>query len=559
MASSVLYPPIVNSYAPAFPAQEDSICLLYFSLSKFNASTDFTSAHVVISKQDSGVNVVNKHLNNNDRFRNTGIILNVPVHKVESEDNLYYVEITNDDIADGWQIGWIYKIQLRLSTIDYDGTIGQTAWLNTFGNSFSEWSTICITKAIGENSITIPNYNLDSFQGAEADIIAEELNFTAVYNNTDTSEKLYSYRILLYQNEVLLEDSEILYSNKYIDHNQFSYIFKTEPINNTHYIIEIQYETINKYANKIILNCLIQYNELDITSIQLLTVENDINNIMTEQSSIYEECEEGRVALKLYTASEETNLTIMIRRSDSRDNFQTWSDIKKINISDDINSLPLVYDYTIESGVWYTYGVQKYEELEDKSVRRGPLNILPAAIMRDFNYTFLLGENEQQLKLQFDNTLNNFKINLNEGKVTTLGGQYPFISRVGATNYKTFTLGGLISFNMDENKLFLTKEQIYKFNEVKTLYDNYNLQNGINHYDYIYEREFRDNVIKFLHNGKPKLLKSPTEGNILIYLTDINLTPNQTLSRLIYSFTSNANEIGEAKIENYKKYKLLTV
>ena len=456
MASSVLYPPIVDNYTPAFVANEESVCLIYFSLSKFNASTDFTSAHAAILKQGSGLNVVNKRSNENDRYRSTGIILNVPVHKVENEDNLYYIELTNEDVMDGWQTGWIYKIQLRLSMVDYDGTIGQSAWINTFSNQFSEWSTICITKAIGENNFTIPNYNLTNFSEVETDIIVEELNFIATYSNTDPSEKLYFYRVLLYnQNNELLEDSGKLYLNKYVNGNQFDYVFKTEPLNNTNYIVEIQYETINKYSNKIILNCLVEYNELDMTSIKILNVENDIDKIIASQTSIFQEEEEGRVGLKLYAETAETDLTVMIRRSDSRDNFQTWVDIKKIDIIDDVNAFPIVYDYTIESGIWYKYGIQKYEELNDGTISRGPLNITENPIMRDFNYTFLLGENGQQLKLQFDNSLSNFKINLNEGKVTTLGSEFPYISRVGATNYKTFSLGGLISFNMDENELFL--------------------------------------------------------------------------------------------------------
>jgi hypothetical protein len=35
---------------------------------------------------------------------------------------------------------------------------------------------------------------------------------------------------------------------------------------------------------------------------------------------------------------------------------------------------------------------------------------------------------------------------------------------------------------------------------------------------------------------------------------DVTCTPNQTLNRMIYSFTSNAYEVDEATMENYKKY-----
>ena len=60
--------------------------------------------------------------------------------------------------------------------------------------------------------------------------------------------------------------------------------------------------------------------------------------------------------------------------------------------------------------------------------------------------------------------------------------------------------------------------------------------------------------MEFLIDGKPKLFKSPTEGNMILRLTDVNFTPNQSLSRLVYSFTASGNEIAEDNIKNHLKY-----
>ena len=73
------------------------------------------------------------------------------------------------------------------------------------------------------------------------------------------------------------------------------------------------------------------------------------------------------------------------------------------------------------------------------------------------------------------------------------------------------------------------------------------------------EKDFRNAVIDFLHDGKVKLFKSPTEGNILIKLTDINLTPQGILSRIVYDFTSVASEVASNTMENYKKYELYSL
>lgn len=555
MASSVLYPPIVEDFSPAFIAGSNSTCKIYFSLSKFNASTDFTSAQFTVLKQNSGVNMVNKRVNGENRYRNTGIVLNVPVTKVEDKENLYYIEVLNEDILGGWEIGSIYNIQIRLSMIDFDETIGQSAWLNTFANQFSEWSTLVTVKSIGDINFTVPNYSLNNVFGY-AEATANELNFTAVFNSADSSEKLYSYRVYLYdENGELLEDSGMIYLKKFYDSNQFNYVFKTEPNNNTKYIVKIHYETINKYENDFIINCLIQYDELDTVNIEIITVENDAEGLIYD-TTISQEEEEGRVRLQIVAAADEDySGQLMIRRADSRDNFKVWTDIKLLDGSD---LLSIVYDYTIESGVWYKYGIQKYEKVNN-TIKRGPLNTTENPIIRDFNYSFLLGENNQQLKLQFDNGVDSLKLNVQDNIVATLGGTYPLVARIGASNYKSFNLSGLISFNMDENNLFLSKEDIYQFEEISNLYNEYNNRKGISLYDYTYEREFREKVMEFLSDGKVKMFKSPTEGNILIYLNNISLSPNKSLSRLVSSFTSTATEVAKNTIDNQIKYNLLQI
>lgn len=556
MASKGLYPPIVESFYPAFVATPDAVCRVYFTLSKYN-NESFTNVHVLVTKQESGLSVINKEKDDivNNRYRATGIILNAPYGE---ENGKYYVDIYNDDIVGGWQPGWIYKIQIRLSEATYTGGIGQAAWVNAYADKFSEWSTSATTKSLGEVKISIPEFEFENAEGTadEYSFLASDFDFTATFSagNFD-SETLYSYQVQLYDTGYnLLEDSGILYANQYYNPNQFSYNFKYELTNNTSYILTISYETANKYTNSISLTGTIQYQEGDATTIVLLTAENDNENAdMSSFTSIFMEEEEGRVALKLYSATESKNTELMIRRADCRDNFKTWTDIEHIIITGDVNSIPIVYDNTIESGVFYKYGIQKYT-VDGDVITKGPLNIIENPVMRNFNYSFLLGQNGQQLKLQFNNTLSNYKVNLNEAKSVTLGGVYPFITRNGATKFKTFSLGGLISFNMDENGLFLTRKQAYKFDEIDALYNHYNNQQGISVYDYIFEKEFRDAVTEFLCDGKPKLFKSPTEGNILVRLMDVNLMPQQSLSRMIYNFSCTANEIAECNRDNYIKY-----
>ena len=99
MASRIIYPPLVNSYEPAFvtDAGSDSSLRVYFSfssLSKIPADTKIT-VHAQIYRQD-GVKVVNT---TNDistdpaesRYRATGIILNLKYYEVGKNNNLYSI------------------------------------------------------------------------------------------------------------------------------------------------------------------------------------------------------------------------------------------------------------------------------------------------------------------------------------------------------------------------------------------------------------------------------------------------------------------------------------
>jgi hypothetical protein len=214
----------------------------------------------------------------------------------------------------------------------------------------------------------------------------------------------------------------------------------------------------------------------------------------------------------------------------------------------------MIYDYTIESGIWYKYSVQTYRYDDEHGVYvRGVMNTMAMPIIREFEFAYLIGEDGRQLKLKFNNTMNSYVYNFSDGKQDTLGGQYPFISRNGNLKYRTIPINGLISFNMDEQELFITDLELYEYPEVVELYQNRHKK--YYYYDYIKERDFREAVLAFLQDGKPKLFKSTTEGNLIIRLMAVSAQPNQTLNRMIYSFTATGHEIADATMENYLKYK----
>ena len=61
------------------------------------------------------------------------------------------------------------------------------------------------------------------------------------------------------------------------------------------------------------------------------------------------------------------------------------------------------------------------------------------------------------------------------------------------------------------------------------------------------EKEFKLEVLDWLTNGEPKLFKSPKEGNYIIRLMNVSLSPNDTLGRMLHTFSATAYEIGDTK------------
>ena len=579
MASRTIFPPIVNSYEPAFVAGSGSSLKVYFSLSNLSSIPDGAklTVHAQIFRQD-GVKVVNT---NNDtvsgRYRATGTILNLVPKKSNLGDNYYYITIENSDLKSsvtlsgttytGWIPGWIYKIQLRLSTVTYDPVAypKQEAWLQEFSNSFSEWSTICYTKAISTMALQIPLFdydNTDNTSTYDPDTIytLTKVNlFGSLYSSIHEANEYFKYvRISLYYNDNLIEDSGEINKAEQSD-SYFEYNFKTNFIEGSQYKILLNYMTENEYvpSKPIEFNFVLAVGGQDIFDGNLVTLENDIDGVLENLTFLEEEEDEGRLALKITSIN--TNPwsgNICIRRASQDDNFQSWEDIKILVVKEkNLNELDLIYDYTIQSGVWYKYGIQSIDSNGDRS----KLNEISSPVMRLFNFSYLLGQDDVQLKLQFDNAMDSFKYQMVEGKTEPVGSKYPFINRNGTIRYRVFPVNGLISFWMDENNTFLKngKASLYYSQTIANLYDKYleeTEQNNRTQYDYTLERDFREAVLRFLQDGKPKLFKSPSEGNVIVSLINVTCNPKNELGRLIYSFSCEANETDDNTMANYLKY-----
>ena len=73
------------------------------------------------------------------------------------------------------------------------------------------------------------------------------------------------------------------------------------------------------------------------------------------------------------------------------------------------------------------------------------------------------------------------------------------------------------------------------------------------------ERKYREKAMEWLIDGVPKLFRSPTEGNMIVVLSNISFTPLQHTDRMVYSFSATATEVAEYNLDNLIEYNLVPV
>nr|DAH09433.1 MAG TPA: hypothetical protein [Caudoviricetes sp.] len=127
-----------------------------------------------------------------------------------------------------------------------------------------------------------------------------------------------------------------------------------------------------------------------------------------------------------------------------------------------------------------------------------------------------------------------------------MGSTYPTIVYNGHAYYAEFPLSALVSAYMDEENLFMEKD----FEILSTNPTTETVQ---------IERKFRHKVETFLNDKQYKLFKTPTEAdkNIIVALTGATLSPQQSLNRMIYSFSTTAYEVAENTLSNLKDLGIL--
>ena len=543
-ATNALYPAVIETYMPAFLIDsgdtEKDICKVYFSISQYNSFSSIANAQVSVRNQNTNISVLNPI-----KYPCEVMLTNIYIDTSVTTDARYYIKIQKTDMENNnFRVDEYYKVQIRFTDteaepVSMDIPQAIDSWLVTNLDHFSEWSSVCLVRGISK-----PTLNLLDWDPAETRVIDwsvqnTQINGSLTFADPDENETLKSYRIRLYDtDDNLLTDSGDIYTSNYNNENTIAYTFKYNFKVDTDYYFTFEYTTQNLYTETTTYN---------LSMIQGNT--QSYNLLLTG----YIRPEDGNIDLQIRRSTDQTPISgnIVVRRSSSKENFTIWEDIHTEAVLN-VQEVDITWsDYTVESGVWYSYCAQVV--LPDGT--RGKITEINAPVMIVLDDIFLTTANKQ-LKVKFNPSLSSLKRNINEVKTDTIGSQYPFIKRNGDMDYMSFPIGGLISSEMDENRKFTSKSKLY--GENKKYYQDYNEQYDINrHSDVVYERAFREAVMDFLYSGNVMLFRSPTEGNYLVRLMDLSFSPENTLGRRLWSFSGTAYEVDSCSIDNYDYYGII--
>lgn len=578
--ASFLYPPIIPSYIPAVVHVDGKATIsIPVSFSPFHGNSNEVKAiQYCVQHQNTNANILSGN----------GIKEYAPNLAQDSNMKAHLADNNVPIFCSGLNINTFYKVQMRFSKVAYSPTQNKSyqEWLNENRSSFSEWSTVCLFKVISRPSLIIEdswsknennpkNTNHGKFQGL--------LSFA----DSNDKEYLKSYQMKLYEKETLLDETGLVLADvNNPNHLSFDYYVNLLDDTSKKYFLKVNYTTINGYSPA---------EEL----VFPFYIEEDAGT----QPILYWDTQSAETegAIRLFFKMPVDNETIkdsvvmgnyIISRSSIEDNYTRWEDVHLffIGIQEYEKGLKnqIMYewaDYLAFPNVLYKYAIQYVVQDKDGNMQRSKRKIQDPTDVALVNLKdIFLFDGQHNLSLKFNPNISSYKKTLLESKTETLGSQFPFIRRNGAVGYRQFSIGGLISYHMDDlnyddhgyqkpqgenvdfdesswkkpgvNSNFLKDLFVRADESSQSIIEVLSAKEEFNKEFYL-ERKFRERVMDFLYKDNVKLFRSEAEGAILVRLMDISFTPETVLGRMIYSFTATAYEIAEATFDNLQKFNIV--
>ena len=196
---NTLYPPLIDTFMPAFP--RDECAVVNFTVSPYNSSYLIHYLHVTLVNQKTNQNVLKNinRVNNTDSAIVNGIWI-IPFKEtpnlltMDREANFYTLKIPTSVLKNNstsnstttsntFLTDCYYKLQIRFdSTVistestTNNGTPFDSTYLASNRAYFSEWSSVCLLKAIPTITVHLNNYTqeLDDYLNSNPNAVTNK-------------------------------------------------------------------------------------------------------------------------------------------------------------------------------------------------------------------------------------------------------------------------------------------------------------------------------------------------------------------------------------------------
>lgn len=534
---STLYAPIVGNRSPGFYEEDGSIYI----------TVPYEHNRAVSSTQVSGMALKIRSIQN-EYDPTEGV---TPQAENYIQDSKTVTFVLNDSY--NLNVGQFYKLQI--------------AQVDSTDNTLGYYSTVTISKFTTKPTITISNKQQPNGIG---DDVAAVHTYSYQGNYTqqelgDYTEKVYYYRFVLKHGTTVLKDTGYLIHDASTDENEQSSHDTFTYFN----LLPQDQGSFNRLTYEVITNTGINLSKT-------VTLVQEVSEVAGWGCTNRLDYDNAYVSL---TQAQDSVVPAGLTEADliryTWDGAQ-WNDgirLATFDLDELVKGKEIFKDFLVEQGQRYCYCLGGDTE---EGVTRSPLD--ECTVRVDFEDIFLYRP-DRQLKIRFNGKVNQIHETLQETKVETLGGRYPYFFRNGAKRYRDFTITGVLSFQGDEQNLFSSlyglppqpsRERTYTtaaqtdsqgnpYEYLQELqeqgqtssFSDYTVGN------YFRERKFREEIQAWLTDGLPKYFKSAPEGNLVVQIMSVNMTPFDSTSRMVYQISMQAYECAGTDYDSLVENKII--
>ena len=518
-----LYPPQIEGTIPAFAGNE---LVVPFSMNRAVGRNDIAGFSLKIKTVQNSVFIAELET------------------EIFDMDGLKAYFTLSEEVLNKLRVGCHYKLQMAYFS------------KNLNSKSVGYYSTVGITKYTKKPSIYIEGLKevgTNSHDHGYLGVYRQELGNDESGNPLgDLTEKVHTSKFVITNpdNSVYFDSGEILHNGtqdvKINESTEYLEILDDLPEKQSFYI---------KYVVKTNNGMEVESQQYKI--MQRKTLESDFVGYITAEMNPEDGCAEIRMKCNVIALGYVPVVSgaFLLSRANVRD-MTKWEPLHRFILQSEKPDRLIMKDCTVEQGETYIYSLQQYNDRGLYSNR-----IYSEEVFADFEDSFLF-DGTKQLRIRFNPKVSSFKNTILETKVDTIGSSHPFIFRNGKVCYKEFPISGLISHFMDEGKMFsdntdfIFDKNVCRINEL----DKYNewpkktRTTNLVSENIQLERDFKLEVLDWLTNGETKLFRSPTEGNYLVRLMNVSLSPNDTLGRMLHTFSCTAYEVAKNTYNNRLSY-----